>query len=163
MSESWSWPGSRWWRVDLHAHSPASHDFKPDADREAKDWSAWVSAAKSARLHAVALTDHNTPDGISSVKGPAENQGLTVFPGVEVTVAGIHILCILDPAGTRDDVVALLSKLGIEPPAFGQQEASSCKSVVEAVKFATAAGAIVIAAHVNGPKGLLTTKRERRT
>jgi energy-coupling factor transporter ATP-binding protein EcfA2 len=107
----------------------------------------------------VALTDHNTPDGISSVKGPAENQGLTVFPGVEVTVAGIHILCILDPAGTRDDVVALLSKLGIEPPAFGQQEASSCKSVVEAVKFATAAGAIVIAAHVNGPKGLLTTKR----
>ena len=31
MNASWNWPGSRWWRVDLHTHSPASYDFKPDA------------------------------------------------------------------------------------------------------------------------------------
>jgi len=155
MSASWNWPGSRWWRVDLHTHSPASYDFKPDFDRDAKNWTAWVSAAKSAGLHAVAVTDHNTPDGIAAIGTVAAEQGLTVFPGFELTVGGIHLLCILDPGCTRDDVVALLSKLGVDPTNFGQQDASSGKSIVEAIELATAAGAIVVAAHVNGPKGLL--------
>jgi histidinol phosphatase-like PHP family hydrolase len=156
MSASWDWPGSRWWRVDLHTHSPASYDFKPDADRNARDWASWVSAAKLAGLQAVALTDHNTPLGITDAQIAALAQGLTVFPGVEVTVGGIHLLCLFDPVGARDDVVALLSKLGIEPAAFGKQGASSSKSIVEAIELAIAAGAVVAAAHVNGPKGLLT-------
>lgn len=157
MSTSWDWPGSRWWRFDLHTHSPASPDFKPDTDRDAKDWATWVATAKGAGLHAVALTDHNTPDGISDIRAAAAvAQGLTIFPGVEVTVGGIHLLCLFDPNGTRDDVVALLSKLGIEPAVFGQQDASSSKSIVEAIELATAAGAVVVAAHVNGPKGMLT-------
>jgi len=156
MSASWSWPGSRWWRVDLHAHSPASYDFKPDTDREAKDWAAWVSAARSAGLQAVALTDHNTPAGISDIQTAAAAQSLFVFPGVEVTVGGIHLLCLFDPKCIREDVVALLSKLGIEPAMFGRQDASSSKSIVEAIELATAADAVVVAAHVNGPKGLLT-------
>lgn len=156
MSASWDWPGARWWRVDLHTHSPASCDFTPVADRTAKDWGAWVSAATTAGLQAVALTDHNTPDGISAIQTAAVGQSLTVFPGVEVTVGGIHLLCLFAPNTDRDVVVAMLSKLGIEPGMFGKEEASSSKSIVEAVALATAAGAIVVAAHVNGPKGLLT-------
>ncbi len=156
MSASWSWPGSRWWRVDLHTHSPASYDFKPEVDQIGKDWAAWASSARSAGLDAVALTDHNTPDGIPSVQAAAADQGLTIFPGVEVTVGGIHLLCLFDPARTRDDVVSLLSKLGIEPATFGQHYASSSKSLVEAIELATRAGAVVVAPHVNGPKGLLT-------
>ena len=156
MSASWNWPGSRWWRVDLHTHSPASYDFKPDADRTAKDWAAWVSAAKSAGLDAVALTDHNTPQGIAGIQEAAKGQGLTVFPGVEVTVGGIHLLCLLGPDRDRDDVVALLSTLGIDPSMFDQQKATSSKGIVEVIELATGAGAIVVAAHVNGPRGLLT-------
>ena len=156
MSASWNWPGSRWWRVDLHTHSPASYDFQLTTDHDANRGAAWVSAAKSAGLHAVALTDHNTPDGIPEIRTAADAQGLTVFPGVEITVGGIHLLCLFDPTRTRDDVVALLAKLGIEPARFGQQDASSSKSIVEAIELATAAGALVVAAHVNGPKGMLT-------
>ena len=156
MSASWNWPGSRWWRVDLHTHSPASYDFKPDADRTAKDWAAWVSAAKSAGLDAVALTDHNTPQGIAGIQQAAWAQGLTVFPGVEVTVGGIHLLCLLDPGCDRDNVLDLLSRLGIDPSMFDQREATSSKGIVEVIELATGAGAIVVAAHVNGPRGLLT-------
>lgn len=156
MSVAWNWPGSRWWRVDLHTHSPASYDFKPDADRDAKDWAAWVTAEKSAGLDAVAITDHNTPAGISGIQTAAVGQDLKVFPGVEVTVGGIHLLCLFDPKCKRDDVVALLSKLGIEPSEFGKQDTCSSKSIVEAIELATGAGAVVVAAHVNGPKGLLT-------
>jgi DNA repair ATPase RecN len=156
MSASWSWPGSRWWRVDLHTHSPASYDFMPDADRNAKNWTAWVSAEKGAGLDAVAVTDHNTPDAISFIQTAAVAQGLSIFPGVEVTVGGIHLLCLFDPTCTRDHVVALLSKLGIEPIDFGKQDVSSSKSIIEAIELANAMGAVVLAPHVNGPKGLLT-------
>ena len=33
IGAEWNWPGSRWWRVDLHSHSPASHDFGSKTDR----------------------------------------------------------------------------------------------------------------------------------
>ena len=156
MSGEWNWPGARWWRLDLHTHSPASYDFRPEVDRNAQDWGAWVSAANSAGLEAVALTDHNTPEGIAGIQEAARVQNARIFPGVEVTVAGIHLLCLFGPSGTRDDVVALLSKLEIEPAMFGQQDAASTKSVVDAIELAGSAGSIVIAAHINGPKGLLT-------
>lgn len=155
MSAQWSWPGSRWWRFDLHTHSPASYDFKPDAARTAKDWAGWVSTAKSAGLEAVALTDHNTPAGITEIQAAAATRGLTIFPGVEVTVGGIHLLCMFDPKATRDDVVSLLGKLGIEPPQFGLQTTAATKGIVEAIQIAASAGAVVVAAHVNGPKGLV--------
>ena len=155
MSSSWNWPGSRWWRVDLHTHSPASYDFKPDADRVAQNWTAWVSAAKNARLQAVGLTDHNTPQGIDGIQAAAVAEGLIVFPGVEVTVGGIHLLCLFDAHCGRDDVLVLLAQLGIKPADYDLHDTTASKSIVEAIEVATTAGAIVIAAHVNGPKGLL--------
>ena len=50
VSASWDWPGSRWWRVDLHCHSPASHDFRSDQASSAPDWIGWVEAARDAGL-----------------------------------------------------------------------------------------------------------------
>lgn len=157
MTAPWNWPGSRWWRVDLHTHSPASYDFMPEADRDAKDWSAWVAAADQAGLHAVALTDHNTPDGVAHIQAAisAAGSNLVVFPGVEATVGGIHLLLILDPSSTRDDLVALLARLGVQPSSFGLQATCCTKSIGETIELATAHGAVVVAAHVNAPKGVV--------
>ena len=156
MSADWQWPGSRWWRVDLHAHSQSSHDFRPESDRLAQDWDAWITSAASAGLHAVAVTDHNTPDGIPHVQGAARRAGApVVFPGVELTVGGVHLLCVLDPGRSRDDVVALLAQLGIGPDDFGRPETTSPKGVVDAIEIIGRAGAVVVAAHANGPKGLI--------
>lgn len=27
MERCWDWKGSRWWKVDFHAHTPASGDY----------------------------------------------------------------------------------------------------------------------------------------
>ncbi len=153
MGTSWDWPGSSWWRFDLHTHSPASYDFAPEDDRNAKDWGKWVTAAQSAGLHAIAVTDHNTPNGVLGIK--SIDTALFVFPGVEITVGGIHLLCVFDPSAGRDEVVALLSKIGIDPANFGRQDTTSTKSIVDVIHAANEAGAVVISAHVNGPKGLL--------
>ena len=158
VSDDWSWPGSRWWRVDLHAHSQSSHDFRPESDRLAQDWDAWISSTTTAGLHAVAVTDHNTPDGIPHVQGAARRAGApVVFPGVELTVGGVHLLCVLDPGRSRDDVVALLAQLGIGPGDFGRPETTSTKSIVDAIEIIGRTGAVVVAAHANGPKGLMAS------
>jgi hypothetical protein len=53
QSASWDWPGSGWWRVDLHAHSPASYDFGTEADRDSPDWNGWIRAAQAAETAAL--------------------------------------------------------------------------------------------------------------
>ena len=72
MDGNQDWPGSRWWRVDLHAHSPESRDFRRESD-DKKDWPRWIAAAAEAGLDAVAITDHNTAAGISEIQSTAKN------------------------------------------------------------------------------------------
>ena len=55
MNHRWHWPGSRWWHIDLHAHSPASGDFNRPNPHE-KDGLGWVEAAARAKLDAIAIT-----------------------------------------------------------------------------------------------------------
>ena len=102
MSTSWDWPGSRWWRIDLHTHSPASHDFKPEADRTNPDWPQWVKAVRDAGLDAAAITDHNTAAGIAELK--EGRRGLPMTAPVFFLRRGhrpataVHLLLLMDPS-----------------------------------------------------------------
>ena len=73
--------GSRWFKCDLHLHSMASECFQDSAVTPEQ----LVQKAKSIGLDCIAITDHNTPLGIDSIKAAAAGQGITVFPGVEIT------------------------------------------------------------------------------
>jgi DNA repair ATPase RecN len=157
MSAPWKWPGSRWWRVDLHAHSPASHDFKPVADRDAKDWAAWVSAEKNAGLHAVAVTDHNSAEGIDALRGAAAAvaDAPVLFPGVEITANdGTHLLFVLDSNCTQRHVEEFLTLARIPVEQRGMPTARSPLSVEQLLDLDCRHG-IILGAHVNAPAGLL--------
>ncbi|PIE22547.1 MAG: hypothetical protein CSA62_11855 [Planctomycetota bacterium] len=158
MNPDWNWPGSRWWRVDLHTHSPASYDFGKQQDRKSPDWAKWVQAVQDADLDSVALTDHNTAVGLDPIKAAAHalDHGPTVFPGVELTAGcGTHILVILDPASTHEHVADFLSQAGIPPEQRGSSEARSQMSVEQILELAAQRPPVFIAAHGNGPAGLL--------
>lgn len=75
-------------RVDLHTHTTASDGLQRPADN--------VRLAKEAGLAAIAITDHDTVDGIAEAMEAGRLLGVTVVPGVEIsTSAGggdIHIL-----------------------------------------------------------------------
>lgn len=123
MSTSWNWPGSRWWRIDLHTHSPASHDFKPEADRTNPDWPQWVKAVRDAGLDAAAITDHNTAAGISELKEAAAglDDAPVLFPGVEVTASdGVHLLLLMDPSCSHQHIDDLLTRVEIPVEQRGQ-------------------------------------------
>ncbi|MEO5902803.1 MAG: PHP domain-containing protein, partial [Gemmatimonadaceae bacterium] len=76
--------------VDLHMHSTASDGALAPADV--------VAAAKNAGLAAIALTDHDTLDGIPEATTAANAVGMRVVPGVELSAHDgareIHILAL---------------------------------------------------------------------
>jgi predicted metal-dependent phosphoesterase TrpH len=59
--------------VDLHSHSTASDGHVPPA--------AVVRAARAASLAAMALTDHDTVDGVAEAQAAGEALGVRVVAG----------------------------------------------------------------------------------
>lgn len=74
--------------IDLHVHSTASDGtYSP---------SQVVAYAVSKQLEAIALTDHDTVDGLSEAEEAARGTGLELIPGIEMSCVyegtEIHIL-----------------------------------------------------------------------
>jgi 3',5'-nucleoside bisphosphate phosphatase len=111
--------------VDLHAHSTASDGSRSPADV--------VREAKRIGLAAIALTDHDTVAGIAEATAAAEELGLRVVPGVELSavegdvethILGLHLsdtreleaqlVALRDMRRTRAErMVARLNELGV--------------------------------------------------
>lgn len=74
--------------IDLHTHSTASDGQLSPA--------ALVSCAKKKGLEALALTDHDTVEGLVEAMAAGEQAGLEVLPGIEVSAdwpeSTLHIL-----------------------------------------------------------------------
>lgn len=83
--------------IDLHVHSNCSDGtFSP---------SQLVEYALEKGLQAIALTDHDTTEGIEEARAAAQNTYLQVIPGIELSTAflgrDIHILGLnIDPENT---------------------------------------------------------------
>lgn len=147
--------GLQFKKLDLHIHTPASHDFH-DTSITAKDI---VDKALAEGLHAVAITDHNTGSFIDEVKIAARNTPLVVFPGVEITCiggkSGIHVIAIFDPSKDSSHVTGLLNALDAQPDVHGKEECIISKSVIDVIKKIALWKGLPVLAHVNSSKGVL--------
>jgi 3',5'-nucleoside bisphosphate phosphatase len=63
--------------VDLQVHTTASDGALAPA--------AVVQAAADAKLHAIAITDHDTVDGVEEARLAGERLGVRIVPGVELS------------------------------------------------------------------------------
>ncbi len=74
--------------ADLHTHTQASDGMNPSAQN--------VKLAAEAGLSAIAITDHDTVAGVAEALDAAQEHGITVVPGVEISTMengkSIHIL-----------------------------------------------------------------------
>lgn len=142
--------GLQFRKLDLHVHTPASKCF---ADKSVTDKEI-IDAAISRGLSGIAVTDHNTCSRVDGVMGAAKGTGLTVFPGVEISVTGgIHVVAILDVDKTSADINNLLGALGIVPEQQGKPEALCTKSVEEVLRIIHGRGALPILAHIDDVRG----------
>lgn len=107
--------------IDLHTHSRVSDGTASPADL--------MRAAAAAGLHVVALTDHDTTAGWTEASVAAEEAGVALVRGIEISTrfrgAGVHLLAYLpdaaDPAlqaelslivdGRESRVPAMLARL----------------------------------------------------
>jgi energy-coupling factor transporter ATP-binding protein EcfA2 len=145
-------PGTRWYKCDLHLHTTASDCFK-DQKVSSKEW---VDRALEQGLECVAVTDHNTAGGVDEIIAAAEGTSLKVFPGVEVTcdTSKIHLLVLFNISKRAIDVEDFLIRCGIRREDFGKKTAFTTKSVIEIIQEAENQGCLVIPAHVDQHSGL---------
>lgn len=92
--------------VDLHTHSTASDGS--DAP------SALIRKAAEARLDAIALTDHDTLEGIDEAAAEARRLGIRFVPGVELSLewdkGGMHLVVLWlapEPGPLQDRLAGL--------------------------------------------------------
>ncbi|HJX57556.1 MAG TPA: PHP domain-containing protein, partial [Thiobacillus sp.] len=65
--------------IDLHCHSNVSDGMLSPADV--------VARAAANGVHVLALTDHDDVSGIAAAQAAADEAGLTLIPGVEISVS----------------------------------------------------------------------------
>lgn len=168
----------RWVKVDLHLHTPASHDY----EEPQISYLEWMRAVANRGLEIVAITDHNTVAGIGAIRREIEwltrleamnrltdeertrlaewrelsNQVL-VLPGFEFTATfGFHILGIFPPETSVRTLEHILLDLSVPPDKLdvGSTETGAATDVLTAYRVIHEAGGLVIAAHANSTHGV---------
>jgi histidinol phosphatase-like PHP family hydrolase len=151
-------PGTKWWKFDIHAHTPASKDYRSEVSPE-----EWLLNYMRHEFDCVIVTDHNTGVWIDKLNytltdlkssNHCEYWPITIFPGVELSVNGnIHILAVFDCDKTTSDIDRLLGAVGYNGEK-GDTTTCTTLSAIEVINKITKAGAIAIPAHVDQPSGL---------
>lgn len=139
-------------KIDLHIHTPASHDYKgPKNDQE---YLNILGRAKAVALRIIAITDHNTVAGyekmvkikndllteqkaLSGITDSKQTRGrlvsikktlslfedILILPGVEFEVSnGIHLLVIFSDSESPATVQKFIIDGGHNSNAFGKED-----------------------------------------
>ena len=171
-------PEGDWRRVDIHLHTPASADWLEPGTT----YLQWLQKAETKGLDIVAITDHNTVEGIARLRAeierltwleandrlrPQERRDLDeyrrlgdkilVLPGFEFTATfGFHILGVFPPETALRKLELLLLRLNVPMDRFseGMTEVGPTTDVLTAYRVIREAGGLVIAAHANSTHGV---------
>jgi len=172
--------GYRWIRADLHIHTPASEDYaEPQVT-----YLEILQEAERRELELIAFTDHNSVHGYEQMRQEIdflqtlerakrltdEEQRrideyrrllakITVLPGFEFTSHfGAHILALFAPDRPVSLIEATLLQLGVQPDLLkrGACAVPDTRHVTESYEIINRAGGLVIAAHANGPNGVIS-------
>lgn len=145
--------GNKWYKTDLHLHSPESVCFK---DRDSVTAEEWIERCIQKGIECVALTDHNSGNNIDEYKRLAEERGLVLFPGVEVTCGdtGTHLLILFETTDSQEVVNDFLIKVGVCRASFGDSKPGTEMSVLDVIKEALKDGKVVIPAHIDEFNGI---------
>ncbi|MBX3010717.1 MAG: putative DNA binding domain-containing protein [Caldilineaceae bacterium] len=171
-------PQRKWYKVDLHLHTPGSNDYEePQAS-----YFEWMSKVVEKELDVVAITDHNTVAGIAAIQREIEwltrlerdgrltdeerarlqgwrafAEKVLVLPGFEFTATfGFHILGIFPPDMSVRQLEHILLTLKVPPDKLdiGSTETGAGTDVLTAYKVIREAGGVAIAAHANSTHGV---------
>lgn len=147
-------------KIDLHIHTPQSICFS-DKSVTAKQI---VGAAGDAGLDAIGITDHNTVAAVDDIRLAAEGTDLAVFPGVELSTAGGHMLALFDVTADTAELRHFLVDIGLDVGKWGDPVHLAAGETVDVLSQIAKLGGLAIAAHIERwPSGFLKRDQPRRT
>lgn len=140
-------------KLDLHVHTPASHDFN---DKTVSPHQI-IDRALEAGLDAIGVTDHNSVDFIDVIAAAAITRGFVVFPGFEISCHGakggpIHVIGLFEPGTPQTTLTRVLGALGVRGSGV---DALTTKSVDDVVNVIRDHDGLPILAHANSTHGAL--------
>jgi len=133
--------------IDLHTHTVYSDGtFTP---------TELIALARDRRLDTVAVTDHDTTNGIVEANAAGTEVGVEVVPGVELSTVrdgeGVHVLCYLMDLG-HPEFMAELQRLRDDRFSRGERMVSKLQELGYPITFervrAIARGGNIIRPHV---------------
>ena len=146
-------------KIDLHIHTPKSLCY---SDRSVSPEQI-VDAALAAELDAIAITDHNTVEAIDDIGRIASQKGLCVFPGIELTTEGGHVIGIFEMDTPREKLENFLVSVGVPYEEWGDAAAMTDSVIEEVFQEIHGRNGIAIAAHIERwPSGFLETNQPRQ-
>lgn len=160
-----NWAGAKWWRCDLHTHTPASLDYGNGPDKErfnAITPREWLLLYMQADIDCIAITDHNSGEWISQIQDAYQSlknennpefREICILPGVEISADGIHLLGIFSPEKRSEIIYQLFGKINYDDQ-IGDHNGRTLKSVDDVCNAIADLGGIAILAHVDTPKGI---------
>ena len=168
----------RWFKADLHTHTPASNDY----EEPGITYLQWLTTARERGLDIVAITDHNTVAGVAAIRREIEwltrlkeenrltgeersnleqwlklANEIVILPGFEFTATfGFHILAIYPPETSVRKLEHTLLSLNVPEDRLlvGSTETGASTDVTSAYETIVDSGGIAIAAHANSTNGV---------
>lgn len=145
-------------KADLHLHTPRSVCYNDKSSTPEQI----VETALACGLDAIAVTDHNTAGAIDDIRQSAKGKGLFVFPGIELSTKGGHVLAIFETDTPVNRLESFLDNIGV--PGQGRADGTVLASdgIIEVFRKIGEAGGLAIAAHIERwPSGFLETNEQR--
>jgi len=146
-------------KADLHVHTPKSLCYREPAVTPEQI----VDTALSVGLEIVGITDHNTVDAIDDIRTAAQQKGLVIFPGVELSTRGGHVIALFEIDTPLAEMQDFINQVGL--PRGGQGDATVMveSGIEEVFQKIHERGGVSIAAHIERwPSGFLETNEPRR-
>lgn len=122
-----------------------------------------VDAALATGLEIIAITDHNTVEAIGDIRQVAGRKGLLVFPGIELSAKGGHVIALFELDTPVERLQDFLDYVGIAREGWGDAATTAGSGIEEVFQKIEERGGIAIAAHIERwPSGFLETNEPRR-
>ena len=152
-------------KMDFHVHTPVSHCYEdnmyPELGLHTQPEDI-VRAAVEAGLQAMVISDHNAVASVDPIRALARPLGLVIFPGMELTTQGGHLLALFEPETTVEYMKQLLDVLEFPESEWGNPTYSTHLWLDEAAARVERLGGLAIAAHIDRePRGFVAGQFDR--
>jgi len=151
-------PGAVFHRCALQVnphHYSGTYRGQPNDGSAVEHAKSIVARAAELGIDVLAITDHNSVSCVPHFRAAAEEHGIHVFPGIELSSSeGIHVLGIYPPDSTTDQLGRFLGEFGIRNP---DSSADLCSyGFQDLLRCVREQGGVAIAAHATNDKGLFS-------